>query len=463
MPPSASVVLTGLWPYADRQRAPYLYIPFDVPPGVGTLRAAYRTTLKSGAGSEHVDIGIFDPRGHAFGSAAGFRGWSGAARDHFYLSEAAATPGYIAGPLEPGTWHIVLGTESRKQADVTYTVEVQFDAEAAPGSPAPQRAPFSDSCLRGGPAYFRGDLHCHTVHSDGMHPLETVAQRACDRGLDFLCITNHNVLATQADLAAEWLDAFLLMGGQEVTTYRGHLNVWGIRDWVEFRAHTDDQMQAIVAAAHARGAVTSINHPRDGGPAWEYEHLPSIDCLEVWNGPWVVNNYQSLTLYDRLLCQGRRMTAVGGSDIHVVSMPDAPYPYELGNPTTHVYAGELSERGILDGLRMGRICITADPTEQWAELRAEAGGQSAVMGEALTSGDQWRVTVEARGLDDAVVALISDGNEIACLPVSAARGVEVPAPVHYLRAQILREPAPVPDDWFVLALTNPIYRTARPV
>lgn len=56
-----------------------------------------------------LEIGVFDPSGWGQGDAAGFRGWSGGARDSFTISASDATPGYIPGPIEPGTWAIALG------------------------------------------------------------------------------------------------------------------------------------------------------------------------------------------------------------------------------------------------------------------------------------------------------------------------------------------------------------------
>ena len=38
----------------------------------------------------------------------------------------------------------------------------------------------------------RGDLHCHTVASDGQGTLEEMAQAAIERGYEFLCITDHS-------------------------------------------------------------------------------------------------------------------------------------------------------------------------------------------------------------------------------------------------------------------------------
>ena len=56
-----------------------------------------------------LDLGVFGPAGHDLGNAAGFRGWSGGARDGFVISSTDATPGYLAGPIEPGLWAVAVG------------------------------------------------------------------------------------------------------------------------------------------------------------------------------------------------------------------------------------------------------------------------------------------------------------------------------------------------------------------
>src|SRR5689334_15701624 len=82
----------------------WAYVPFEVPEGVRriSVRGEYeRFVVRRGFASNVLDLGIFDP--------SGFRGWSGGARSGFTLSAADATPGYLPGPIQPGTWLVALG------------------------------------------------------------------------------------------------------------------------------------------------------------------------------------------------------------------------------------------------------------------------------------------------------------------------------------------------------------------
>src|SRR5260370_16380130 len=87
----------GRWTLADRIASAWHYLPVEVPPGAHALRVelAYR------APGCVLDLGCLGP--------AGFRGWSGGARREFVITPAAATPGYLPGELEPGTWQVMIG------------------------------------------------------------------------------------------------------------------------------------------------------------------------------------------------------------------------------------------------------------------------------------------------------------------------------------------------------------------
>ncbi|HWT48125.1 MAG TPA: CehA/McbA family metallohydrolase, partial [Mycobacterium sp.] len=84
----------------------------------------------------------------------------------------------------------------------------------------------------------------------------------------------------------------------------------------------------------------------------------------------------SLRIWQRLLCQGRRVAAVGGSDSHTESQP-------VGSPQTVVHARELSIPGLVDGLRGGRSYI-ARSRAVTVELTASCPGVAEVAGPGQT-------------------------------------------------------------------------------
>ena len=156
----------------------WAYLPFDVPPGVRRIRVStsHDNFAVAGLARNVLDLGIFGPAGYDLGNAAGFRGWSGGARDGFVISSTHATPGYLAGPIDPGLWAVALGPVVMNPWGMAWQVCVTMErgeSATAPPESTPVVAATSSSVV--GALWYRGDLHLHTVHSDGQrHPGELV-------------------------------------------------------------------------------------------------------------------------------------------------------------------------------------------------------------------------------------------------------------------------------------------------
>lgn len=356
-------VLEGLIVAREQEERALRLLPFEVPPGVSRLEVRYRYSE-----GNILDLGLFDPELAPFPSREGFRGWSGSARDAVFVAADDATPGYLAGAIQPGRWHVALGLAKVAAGGCDYRVEIVFDdaprAVYTP-SPVPTRR-------LGATGWYKGDLQSHTHHSDARGSLDDLVQAATALRLDFLAVTDHNTISHHRAIAKR-ADALLLIPGEEITTYRGHANVWGVEGWVDFRIEDERSLDVLIADVHARGGLLSVNHPKALpnciGCDWEYAVPAKATCFEAWQGPWALRNWESLARYDALLREGRRLTLVGGSDRHQPSWPD-PDPVELwvGSPTTWVYADELSVTGVLHGLRRGRVCVTESPTGPTLDL-----------------------------------------------------------------------------------------------
>ena len=151
----------------------YVLVPFEVPTGVRQLEIRYWYSDRIDSdplvgGGNTLDIGLFDPRGTATGSA-GFRGWSGSHKDAFVVGEDWATPPYAAGPMPAGTWNVLLGPYKVGPRGCDYRVEIRLD----PGRLPPDRdlvrtgLPVRPALPPARAGWIRGDLHCHTRYSDG--------------------------------------------------------------------------------------------------------------------------------------------------------------------------------------------------------------------------------------------------------------------------------------------------------
>src|SRR5580704_5004662 len=338
---------SGRWTFEDRFASPWHYLPVEVRPGSReiTVELDYDRTAAT------LDLGCLGP--------AGFRGWSGGARRSFVISADGATPGYLPGELDPGTWHVIIGIYRVRPEGVPYQVTATVaNSAAAPDPdlrPAAPPAPSSRPAGRelpaaGGRRWLAGDLHAHTVHSDGGATVPELARLAVERGLDFLAVTDHNTISHHVELApAAARYGITLLPGQEVTTDAGHANVLGDVGWVDFRDTPDDWL----AHARQRGGIMSVNHPIAGHVSWLHAMRGRPPLVEVGHWSWLDQHWTTPLAW--WLAWDPAAIPVGGSDWHRPGS-DAP----LGSPTTWVECEGTGPDAVLDGLRAGRVAISAE-------------------------------------------------------------------------------------------------------
>ena len=461
----------------------YAYVPFDVGPHAVRISVSYQYDRANGANT--IDIGLFDARSTGSDTdPRGFRGWSGGRRSDFFISRNEATPGYVAGPMHAGTWRVILGLYRVAPTGVDITLKIDVETNNGPQSstPAERRINSSDtgastmpiaesSALRPslheqkrhGQRWWRGDLHMHTVHSDGDWTIAELISSARNTGLDFISITDHNTPSHHAELdrLSKGLKQPLVMRGEEITTYGGHTNAWGLPSgtWIDFRAHPGDaaRMSKIVAAAHRAGAIISINHPFAlcGGCSWTYPAaVRDFDAIEIWNGPWDATDEMALKMWEQILQSGRRMTAIASSDSHRPLNP-------IGQPTTHVSAKILLQALLLEAIRQGHVYLSDKAAGPVINFEAElATGERT----RWTIGDEVHlrapetirlIIATAAVAPDAAVSLISNGQVVKSFSPRADNKpelIEIKCEQNsYFRLEIRDKTKAV------LALTNPIY------
>jgi hypothetical protein len=440
----------------------WAYLPFDVPTGVQRIRVStsHRSFSFAGVARNVLDLGIFGPAGHDLGNAAGFRGWSGGARDRFEISSAYATPGYLAGPIEPGPWAVALGPVVLSPWGMAWEAQVTLErgpsASRPPESEAVQPIPITSAT---GARWYRGDLHLHTVHSDGERHPEELASAARAGGLDFIVSTEHNTNSANRVWPACHTSGLLVIPGEEVTTRHGHWLAVGLPPgaWVDWRyGPSDGVFPRFVAEVRDGGGLVVAAHPSVPlpGAAWEFG-FDDVDALEVWNGRWNLDDEFSLRTWQRLLRQGRHVTAVGGSDSHGEHQ-------QVGLPQTVVHAEELSTPAIIDGLRGGRSYL-ARSSDVALELTAScpSGDGVAGPGQTLRVPCDGRVTVTAviSGAAGADVALITAEGRVRRATVGSDRARvqwELDAGAARFARLEIREAQRRPLGSMV-ALTNPIW------
>lgn len=445
----------------------YVYLPVEVPRGVRELRVAYtydRPSVPTGTAGNALDIGIFDERGTDLGGE-GFRGWSGGARTEFFLRADEATPGYVPGPVRPGTWHIALGPYTVAPQGLAYEVTITLTYGEQGGR---VRAKYPPERARGrGRAWYRGDCHLHSWYSDGRRTPAEIAALARAAGLDFINSSEHNTHAAHAHWADLAGDDLLILLGEEVTTRNGHVVAIGTDpgtfvDW-RYRAR-DNRFGRYARRIRAAGGLVVPAHPHSTciGCNWKFG-FGEADVVEVWNGPYTADDETSLADWDSMLVASVRdgrpwIPAMGSSDAH--RAPDA-----VGTPQTVVHAEELSREAILQGLRAGRSYVAESASVSLSFTATGGRGRHAGIGERLRVDEDDPVTVrlEATGAPRCTVRFVTDQGVLhtsAPLPVSGDGTVEWRTTAQYaayVRAEVRHEVAAGAVPGALAAFTNPVF------
>ncbi|MFJ8199969.1 CehA/McbA family metallohydrolase [Streptomyces sp. NPDC096152] len=445
----------------------YVYVPVEVPSGVRELRVSYtydKPSVPAGTPGNALDIGVFDEHGTELGGR-GFRGWSGGARPEFFVRADDATPGYVPGPVGEGTWHVALAPYTVAPQGLSYELTVTLTFGEPGTTPKPVYPP---GRARGrGRAWYRGDCHLHSWHSDGRRTPAEIAALARAAGLDFINSSEHNTHSSHPHWADQAGDDLLIMLGEEVTTRNGHVVALGTDpgtfvDW-RYRAR-DNRFGRFARRIRAAGGLVVPAHPHATcvGCGWRFG-FGEADAVEVWNGPFTPDDEVALADWDSALVvsvrEGRGWTpAMGNSDAH--RDPDA-----VGLPQTVVLADDLTREAIQEGIRAGRSYVAESKSASLAFTASGGRGQHAGVGERLRVDPGTPVTVrlEVSGAPRCSVRLVTDQGVLLTsgpLPVSGSGVVEwhtTPAYAAYVRAEVRHETAAGPLPGVMAAFTNPVF------
>jgi len=274
-----------------------------------------------------------------------------------------------------------------------------------------------------------GNMHSHTLYSDGTWAHRGVAEAAAQAGLDYVIVTDHNVWVSGVE---GYYDKTLLLVGEEVHDCRrvpqaNHLLVYGAdRELSPWAGDT----QQLLAAVRKVGGLSFLAHPIDyanprvneGSYSWVDWDVSGYTGIEIWNymsefktriptklhalyyayfplgairGPFK----ETLQLWDKLLATGEHVIGIGGADAHGVSYRLGPlkrvvfpYDYLFSAVNTHIlteqrFTGDVaSDKAIVfEALQAGRCWVGCDVLGSTREFSfvARSGSASVTMGHEL--------------------------------------------------------------------------------
>jgi len=328
------------------------------------------------------------------------------------------TRGFVPGPIPEGQWAVELGVASvtpQTQGDgdgkVAWRVEIQLSSDPAFAANPYVPAPYDSTPASDKPGWYAGDMHVHaemsnlgaaTMRKTFDYAFTPIAKGGA--GLDFMTMSDYVGTDQWGEIGRYQHDypGKLIVRSAEVITYHGHLNNHASHTFVDYRTgpillrHDDGSLTQIRAARppseifdaiHAAGGWTQINHPAIfpsavptfssfcRGCPWDYTPAETdyskVDAFEIATGPAGIRTSPypgpnpftagALKMYDDALDTGAHVAAVGSSDSHTAGDAVADFTDITGAPlgmaTTVVYAPELSEQGIEQGVKAGHTYV----------------------------------------------------------------------------------------------------------
>lgn len=213
----------------------------------------------------------------------------------------------------------------------------------------------------------RVDMHMHTCFSfDCLCDPDAVLAAARARGIDRICVTDHNEIEAALDLAARHPDAVIV--GEEVKTREG-VDVIGlfIRERIPKATPALETCQRI----HEQGGIVYVPHPFVGGKGGGGSILAVIgehvDAIEAFNARVHLKRFN-----DAAVAWGREhdVPLGAGSDAHTLA--------EVGRAWVEVPEFDMQPQAFLAALRKGTVHGTFSSwavhgASTWAKIHKRIG------------------------------------------------------------------------------------------
>jgi len=307
-----------------------------------------------------------------------------------------------------------------------------------------------------------GNLHVHSLHSDGGATTREIAEKAEKIGLDFICLNDHAYMSDAFHAEEEgFYGKVLVLVGLEMGVRYHHYLAYDIKERMDQRALS---AQEIIDRVKKQGGFGFMAHPFEKGMpfveksmayTWNDLMVTGYTGVCIWNftsrwkervrtffhglfflafktrtlkGP----STKTLAFWDQA-CSRRRVVAVGGSDAHgtafkwgVLKFRPFSYDYLLNSICIHVFLKnklsripEQAGQEIYEAMKSGRLFIAHENLGRARGFRfdfASADGVDLYMGEeGLFRPGQFVVESPEEG----EIRLIRDG-----APAGRCRGKE---------------------------------------
>jgi predicted metal-dependent phosphoesterase TrpH len=214
------------------------------------------------------------------------------------------------------------------------------------------------------------DMHLHTRASfDSLNDPEAVLRCALERGIQRVCVTDHNEISAAVELQAAFPDRVIV--GEEVKTGEG-VDIIGL--FLHERIPKGTPARDTCLQIREQGGLVYVPHPFAGGKGGGGRILADIaDLVHIVEGFNARIHRQALN--DRAVAWAaeRNLHVGAGSDAHTLR--------EVGRGFVELPDFEMMPAALLHALRLGNIGGTLSShavhlASTWAKARKWVGGEA---------------------------------------------------------------------------------------
>jgi hypothetical protein len=274
---------------------------------------------------------------------------------------------------------------------------------------------------------YTGNLHIHSLHSDGAGDVSEIARSAARAGLDFICLNDHDFMTDALHLDEEGLYGnVLVLVGLEIGGRYHHYLAYDIKEMIKSHSLSP---QEVIDQVGEQGGFGFLAHPFEKGMPFSNRSLAytwndlSVSgytgiCLWNFSSRWKERiksaahglffltfksqalkapSQKTLSFWDDM-CQRRRTAAIGGSDAHaflfkwgMFNFRPLSYEYLFRTINIHILLNKKmpkefqeAKQDVYEALKEGRSFIAHDQLCSAKGFRfyfAPDEGSELVMGE----------------------------------------------------------------------------------
>ena len=232
--------------------------------------------------------------------------------------------------------------------------------------------------------FYKANLHCHTVCSDGKYTPEQIKQKYAAEGYAVVAFSDHNRILPHPELCSA---DFLPLTAIEIdfnapTQPWSHASVYHLNyfspdpDRTEFlpfeRVYDADVISDLNLRASKQGFLVQYNHPRwSFQSAADFLPLKGLWGFEVYNTGCQIEMLNGWGDYEFELCcrAGMRVVPTATDDNHNWAMDeDSPQNDSFGG-WSMIKAESLTYSDVFDAMKQGNMYATTGPEirELWIE------------------------------------------------------------------------------------------------